>query len=210
LVVPTGKKGNHLLENLEQMIKGIQVKPWNVNPEGFMGPVIDKASGTHILESQAKAIDAGAKARVICESLDNNKALLTPGLLEWKDHLEFKQAMGDHEVFGPLLNCFRADSFEQAIDVANDTQYGLAAGLIAKSPALWEQFRTHIRAGITNWNRQITGAFSSAPFGGVGHSGNYRPSAYFAADYCSYPSASIEVKHLSKPDKPMTGLEFEI
>lgn len=210
LIIPHGKEGDDFLSLFISMIQGIQVKVWTESPEGFMGPVIDGMSGQHILHIQNKAIDSGAQIHTQCEKKGQHDALLSPGLLEWKDEKVFRQVMGDHEVFGPLLNCFRAESFEHAIDLANQTQYGLAAGLVAKPRALWEQFRGSIRAGITNWNRQITGAFSSAPFGGVGYSGNFRPSAYFAADYCSYPSASIEVDHPIKPDEPITGLEFKL
>ena len=47
--------------------------------------------------------------------------------------------------------------------------------------------------GVINWNRPTNGASSAAPFGGVGLSGNHRPSAYYAADYCAYPVASSEM-----------------
>ena len=55
-----------------------------------------------------------------------------------------------------------------------------------------DQFWANIRAGIVNWNRPTNGASSGAPFGGIGWSGNHRPSAYYAADYCAYPVASAE------------------
>jgi succinylglutamic semialdehyde dehydrogenase len=45
---------------------------------------------------------------------------------------------------------------------------------------------------VINWNRPTNGAPSNAPFGGVGMSGNHRPSAYYAADYCAYPVTSVE------------------
>lgn len=43
-----------------------------------------------------------------------------------------------------------------------------------------------------NWNQTTNGASSAAPFGGVGLSGNHRPSAYYAADYCAFPVVSSE------------------
>ena len=51
-----------------------------------------------------------------------------------------------------------------------------------------------IRAGVINWNRPTNGASSAAPFGGVGISGNHRPTAYYAADYCAYPVVSAEIE----------------
>ena len=68
----------------------------------------------------------------------------------------------------------------------------LAAGLVSENDALYRRFWSGVRAGIVNWNRPTTGAASTAPFGGPGLSGNHRPSAWYAADYCAYPVASLE------------------
>ena len=64
-----------------------------------------------------------------------------------------------------------------------------------------------VNAGVVNWNRQTTGASGKLPFGGVGKSGNHRPSAFFAADYVSYPVASLEGASLSLPSAAATGLQ---
>jgi succinylglutamic semialdehyde dehydrogenase len=64
------------------------------------------------------------------------------------------------------------------------------------------------RAGIVNWNKQLTGAASTAPFGGVGASGNHRASAYYAADYCAYPVASLESERLSLPATLTPGVSL--
>jgi succinylglutamic semialdehyde dehydrogenase len=114
----------------------------------------------------------------------------------------------DEEWFGPLLQVIRVDDFATALQVANNTSYGLAAGLLSDDPALWQQFQTEVRAGVVNWNRPTTGAASTAPFGGIGNSGNHRPSAYYAADYCAYPVASIETDVLEMPKQLSPGLVF--
>ena len=82
---------------------------------------------------------------------------------------------------------------------ANTLSAGLAAGLLSDSEARYQQFWLQSRAGIVNWNKQLTGAASTAPFGGVGASGNHRASAYYAADYCAYPVASLETPSLVLP-----------
>ena len=114
----------------------------------------------------------------------------------------------DKEWFGPLLQVIRVADFASAISVANNTAYGLAAALLSDDATLWQQFQTHIRAGIVNWNRPTTGAASTAPFGGIGHSGNHRPSAFYAADYCAYPVASTEAAGLEMPKQLPPGLQF--
>ena len=74
---------------------------------------------------------------------------------------------------------------------------------VVKQPA-----HARIRAGIVNWNRPITGASSAAPFGGVGDSGNHRASAFYAADYCAYPVASVELDKVTMPGKLSPGLSM--
>jgi succinylglutamic semialdehyde dehydrogenase len=108
----------------------------------------------------------------------------------------------DEEIFGPLLLIQRAADLDQAIALANKTRYGLAAGLIGGDRSQYEYFRNRIRAGIVNWNRPTIGASSAAPFGGVGDSGNHRPSAFYAADYSAYPVASLEGETVIFPNFP--------
>ena len=82
----------------------------------------------------------------------------------------------------------------------------LAAGLLSDNEAAWHQFAARIRAGIVNFNRPTTGASGAAPFGGVGASGNYRPGAFYAADYCAYPMASVLSERVSLPATLSPGL----
>jgi succinylglutamic semialdehyde dehydrogenase len=107
-----------------------------------------------------------------------------------------------------LLQVIRVDSFEEAITRANQTRFGLCAALISDDAKLFEQFFSHIRAGVINFNRPTTGASSALPFGGVGISGNNRPSAFHAADYCAYPIASMEQPHALLPAAIPTGIDL--
>ena len=66
--------------------------------------------------------------------------------------------------------------------------------LIGGTPEQYDLFWAGVRAGVINWNRPTNGAPSNAPFGGVGLSGNHRPSAFYAADYCAYPVVSAEAQ----------------
>lgn len=147
------------------------------------------------MQAQQDLLAGGATALLAMTQPQADAALLTPGILD----VTAVSGRPDEEFFGPLLQVIRYDSFESAIAEANATAYGLAAGLLSDSRARFEQFWLHSRAGIVNWNKQLTGAASTAPFGGIGASGNHRASAYYAADYCAYPVAGLESDSLSLP-----------
>jgi len=132
--------------------------------------------------------------------LDGHPAALRPGLIDVTEVLD----LPDEECFGPLLQVVCYGAMGEAIEACNATRYGLAAGLLSDRLECYEQFRSEVRAGLINWNTPLTGASSSAPFGGVGLSGNYRPSAYFAADYCAYPIGSLEKTGLAEAS-PLPG-----
>ena len=91
-----------------------------------------------------------------------------------------------------MLQVIRVKDFDAAIAEANNTRFGLAASLVGGSPEMYDKFWANVRAGVINWNKPTNGAPSNAPFGGVGMSGNHRPSAFYAADYCAYPVTSSE------------------
>ena len=81
-------------------------------------------------------------------------------------------------------------------------------GLISPHREKFDQLLLEARAGIVNWNKPLTGAASTAPFGGVGASGNHRASAWYAADYCAWPMASLETPALTLPETLNPGLDF--
>ena len=168
----------------------------------FMGAVISVAAADNLLRAQTALIARGAKVLLEMKLMRADTALLSPGILDVTNIAD----LPDEEHFGPLLQVTRYNSFTDAITMANNTRYGLAAGLLSENAEEYAIFLRHIRAGIVNWNRPLTGASSAAPFGGVGASGNHRASAYYAADYCAYPQASLESSTLTLPDKLSPGL----
>ncbi len=195
LLVPTGEWGDTLLARLVQVAGQIRVGRFDEQPAPFMGSVISLQAAAQLMQAQAELLARGATALLTMTQPQADAALLTPGILDVTTVGE----RADEELFGPLLQVIRYDGFENAIAEANATAYGLAAGLLSDSRARFEQFWLHSRAGIVNWNKQLTGAASSAPFGGIGASGNHRASAYYAADYCAYPVAGLESESLTLP-----------
>ena len=169
--------------------------------------------GARLVEPEADQPGVGG------HHLDRERALVAealgkahrqgPGAAAGRPHLGNEHVVdrADEELFGPHLQIIRVRNFTNAIAEANRTRFGLTAGLFSDDAELWREFHFKSRAGVVNWNRPLTGAGPQLPFGGVGCSGNNRPSAFFAADYCSYPVASMEMNSLRMPDQPTPGFE---
>ena len=202
LMVSQGKEGDVIIEALMDLMNKITVGPFDMKPEPFMGPMINVAAARHVLKVQENLLKEGAQILQPVTTVKEGTALLRPGLLDVSAMTKRK----DDECFGPLLQVLRMKTFEEAIKEANNTRYGLSAGLISDNGALFQQYCEQVRAGVINWNRQTTGASSDAPFGGVGHSGNHRPGAYYAADFCAYPVVSVRSPNLALPAKLMPGI----
>lgn len=204
LVVQDTEQGRAFIDRLVEVASKLQVGPSNADPQPFMGPVVSAAVAARLVQAQAEMEQKGGKVLLQMRQLDPNAGFVTAGIVDVTE----AQGIPDEEWFGPLLQVIRVKDFDSAMKVANATEFGLAAALLSPSEALWKRFAVRARAGIVNWNRPTTGAASSAPFGGVGKSGNHRPSAYYAADYCAYPVASIETSELEMPAKLSPGLSF--
>lgn len=184
LIVPQGQAGDAVVDALAALIPRLTLGVWNADPEPFMGPLVSHHAADQVLKAQDALLASGARA-IVKAARGQGPAFVTPGLLD-VDGVKTP----DEEVFGPMLQVRRAASFDNAITEANNTAYGLAAGLVSDDADLWPRFRALSRAGIVNFNRPTPGAASTMPFGGPGQSGNLRPSAFYAADYCAYPVAA--------------------
>ena len=206
LFIPATAAGDALVDALVNATRKISVGHYDAEPQPFMGAMISAAAAKGMVAAQQQLLDAGATALEPLKHLDEQTGLVTPGIV---DVTTIADTMEDEEHFGPLLKIIRYTDFDTAIAQANNTRFGLSAGLLSDSEADYQHFFTHIRAGIVNWNRPITGASSAAPFGGIGESGNHRASAYYAADYCAYPVASVELDKVTLPGTLSPGLELE-
>ncbi len=204
LLVPQGEWGDAFLARLVAVSETIEVGSFDQQPAPFMGSVISLDAALGLLDAQRILLAKGAVSLLEMRQPLAQSALLTPGIID----VTAVSERSDEELFGPLLQVVRYADFDAAIAEANDTHYGLAAGLLSDSEARYQQFWLESRAGIVNWNKQLTGAASSAPFGGVGASGNHRASAYYAADYCAYPVASLETGNLTLPTTLTPGIRL--
>jgi succinylglutamic semialdehyde dehydrogenase len=187
LIVEDGKH-SELIEAVQALIDRIIVDHPFADPQPFMGPVIDTASADRVQEQWLALMMKGGKPLRRLDRPFEERPYLTAGLIDVTDVAD----RPDEEIFGPVLQVVRVKDFDAAIDEANATRYGLAASLVGGTREMYDTFWANVRAGVINWNKPTNGAPSNAPFGGIGLSGNHRPSAFYAADYCAYPVTSSE------------------
>ena len=189
LIVEDGQH-EELIAEVVKLIDRIIVDHPMADPQPFMGPLIDVQAADFLQEQYMGLMMKGGKPIRRLDRPYEERPYLTAALIDMTDAKE----RPDEELFGPVLQLVRVKDFDAAIDEANNTRFGLAASVLTKDPTLYDRFWANVRSGVINWNKPTNGAPSAAPFGGVGMSGNHRPSAYYAADYCAYPVTSVEAE----------------
>lgn len=202
--IPQGEWGDRFVAQLLQKTQGLGLGNWDSQPEPFMGPVISAEHAKKHLKAQENLLKKGAIPLLKMQTVGQSPALLSPGIID----ISHAENLPDEEIFAPLLQIHRYRRFDEAIELANNTRYGLVAGLISDYESSYTHFYERSHAGLLNWNKPTTGASSLLPFGGIGLSGNHRPSAYFASDYCAYPVASQEDEHPLLPAALPKGMPF--
>jgi succinylglutamic semialdehyde dehydrogenase len=204
LILLKEKKHDAFLNRLIRTTRALTFGPYDAQPEPFMGPLIHERAVVKAILAQGAIEAGGGKPLLKMEQQGEESCFISPGLMDTTDLKE----PWDEEIFAPFLQVIRVDNLEEAIKAANRTGYGLSAGLISRKKEEYDLFYRKIRAGVVNWNTPLTGASSEAPFGGIKNSGNNRPSALYAADYCAYPVASLESSTLSLPKSPAPGVDL--
>ncbi|OZB16699.1 MAG: N-succinylglutamate 5-semialdehyde dehydrogenase, partial [Hyphomonas sp. 34-62-18] len=197
LILPKGAFGDAVVEAIAARGNGIHIGAWN-EPDIFMGPLVSHKAASQAAEFYEMLLSKGAKPILPLQSGQQGTGFVSPGIVDITE----AQDVPDEELFGPLIQVSRAASFDEAITRANATKYGLSGGLVSDDDALWERAYSEMRAGVLNRNRPTAGASGAMPFGGPGLSGNFRPGAYYAADYCAWPQASQLAPKASRMTAP--------
>lgn len=206
VIIPNNSFGEEFVKKLLETARDIIVGRYDMKPEPFFGPLRNPEMVNTVLKEQELLIKMGGKPLLKCEQLPVGNCFVSPGIIDITNVTN----KPDREIIAPFIRLIRVDSFEAAIDEANNSEYGLAAGVFTEDRQQYESFNAKVKAGIVNWNQQLTGAVGIAPFGGVKKSGNYRPSGYFAVDYCVYAVASIEVEQLRLPTSLPIGIKLSL
>ncbi len=185
VILPEGRWGDQVVEAIIARAKALKIG--DATEEGvFMGPLVSEQAAQNATDFQMMLSKKGGKSLRRLKRMERGGGFVTAGVIDVTDANDIP----DEELFGPLMQIIRVSSFDAAIQRANDSRFGLSGGLVSDDDALWLQAHREMKAGILNRNRPTAGASGAMPFGGPGLSGNFRPGAYYAADYCAWPQAS--------------------
>ncbi|MFB6352162.1 MAG: aldehyde dehydrogenase family protein, partial [Bradymonadaceae bacterium] len=163
-----------------------------VGEDVFMGPLASELALEKFLEAQQRdesgaleAVRRGGRADVEGDGYYVDPAVWLANVVD---------ATGEHqatEIFGPDVVVYPVETDRAAVNVANATEYGLAMSVFTADDERFDRLGYDLKTGVLNLNRSTAGASSRLPFGGVKKSGNHRPSAILAGEYCSYPQAQL-------------------
>ncbi|HWB83536.1 MAG TPA: L-glutamate gamma-semialdehyde dehydrogenase [Bryobacteraceae bacterium] len=155
------------LEKLASRAKEIRVGSSD-DPDNYMGPVISAGARKSILDY----IQVGkGEGRLIAggEPAPGSGYFIRPTILA---DIQPNARIFQEEIFGPVLAVTEARDFEHALELANDSEYGLTGAIFSRNPAHLQKAKEQFHAGNLYLNRKCTGAMVGAhPFGGFNMSG---------------------------------------
>lgn len=128
-----------------------------------IGPVASQAQLHGILNHLERARSSGLDV-VGGEPVEGPGFYMRPALVRGTDN---RQEIDQTEVFGPVASLIPADSLDHAIDLANDTKFGLSAGICTTSLSHAREFKRRVRAGMVMVNLPTAGVDYHVPFGGT-------------------------------------------
>lgn len=200
---------DQFLDKFYDTAKKLSIGYWKDNP--FMGPLINADAVEKYLRFQEIAQREGSERLMRGKAFDvkdHEGYYVTPSICLVKESRK-ESVYQKSEIFGPNVAIYSTDSFDEALRINDSPGFGLVTSVFTKRRDLYEETRLRARVGIVNWNRTTNGASSRLPFGGIGKSGNDRPTAHYAVQYCTVPVASLEDTHPFDASAVMPGVNYE-
>ncbi|MFG6495351.1 aldehyde dehydrogenase family protein [Fictibacillus sp. UD] len=155
------------LEKLVQRTKDLTVGH-GFNNDAFIGPLANEKQLKNVLNYIQIGVDEGAELLCGGEHLTSSEFekgyYVSPAVFS---NVTPNMRIAQEEIFGPVVAVMEANSYEEAINIANDIEYGLSASIVTNNIQLAEQFIKNIQAGTVKVNRTTTGNLMNAPFGGL-------------------------------------------
>lgn len=201
------KISKEFIERFYERTKKLSIAHWSENP--FMGPLISKKSMDTYLRFQDIAVREGCTKimRGKAMELDYKGYYVTPSIYTVPSYKK-DSTYQNTELFAPSVAIYEVDDLDEAISINNDSGYGLSMSIFTKDQNNFDTCFKRARVGLLNWNRTTNGASSRLPFGGMGKSGNDRPSAHFAVYYTTVPVASLQDPNPFDPKTVVPGMNW--
>lgn len=135
----------------------------------FMGPVVNKKSMEKILQYIDKGISEGGKLLSGGKQIKGEGYFIEPTIII---DVKPNDTIAQEEIFGPVCAVIKAKDFDEALKIANNTEYGLTGGVWTNNRKKIERAKQEFHVGNFYINRKITGALVGVhPFGGFNMSG---------------------------------------
>lgn len=163
-----------------------------------VGPLCTDRQRAHIADLIARSVDKGARIVTGGAALDRAGFYVAPTILDCSDAPDAPAIF--EEFFGPILTVVSFDTEDQAIELANATDYGLAAGIFTNNLTRAHRLIRALRAGVV-WVNTYRAVSPIAPFGGHGLSGHGREGGLAAAlDYTTTKTVWLRTSDAPIPD----------
>ncbi len=195
------------LAKFHQAAKDLKIGHWS--EDVFMGALVGPSSVEKYLRFLDIAKREGAEILMRGKTIERNTpgCFVTPSIFH-VGKLNTDSVYQKTEIFGPNVAVYTADDFSDVMKIVNFGGYGLVTAIFTKNQELFKRTLLEAKVGLVNWNRTTNGASSRLPFGGIGKSGNDRPSGHFAIQYCTVPVASLEDHGSFDPSSVLPGLKL--
>jgi alpha-ketoglutaric semialdehyde dehydrogenase len=158
---------DEFVERLAARAASMRIGPGS-DPATEMGPTVDESQYKTVLSY----IDIGREdgAKMVCGGSRATGAGLDKGYFVNPtifDHVTPDMRIAREEIFGPVLSVLRVRDFDEALQVANDCEYGLSSAIFTNDSARVFRFVDEIETGMTHINSPTTGGEAHVPFGGI-------------------------------------------
>ncbi|MDO5719228.1 MAG: aldehyde dehydrogenase family protein [Actinomycetaceae bacterium] len=164
-IITVGEAYDALAPQIAKRVEALSVGQGDAD-DSQIGPVISRKARVEIDDAIALAVSEGAQVLAKAGIPDEDGAYATPTLLTGSRDLTICR----EEVFGPVTTILKVDSLQDAVELANDTEYGLTASLFTSDERSVRYFLTHVEAGLVKVNAPSTGSEVHGPFGGLKNS----------------------------------------
>ncbi len=164
VVVAVGDEtADQLIESLIPKINSLKIGSYN-DPEVEMGPVISKASQEKIVSYIESGIKQGAELKVDGRSETEKEGFFIGGCLF--DNVTSDMSIYTDEIFGPVLSVVRVSTYDEALALVNDHEYGNGTAIFTRDGDTARHFTSHVQVGMVGVNIPIPVPVAMHSFGG--------------------------------------------